>query len=548
MPVFEPPSESSSSGYGTQGSRRPSQHQQSILYRTLKKIKRFLKSAYKILLTCLAATGDALDAALEYLGILMVELVKAVAWPFKWICPTPEILLTFKDRPLAMVLPILFVCNIIMLLYIVHIPIKLVIDRLPPFIPTGYGLVLQGEFYALFGVVTDPGKIPEGGLWSSSPGGPSPPNMYERKAKDGSVRYCNKEHKFKPDRAHFCSPMGRNVLKMDHYCPWLANSVGFYNHKYFYLFLLYVVLACNTVTCQILHALAHLASTGAYASQPGQLLFLLEGLSISGLLSVIVTPFFAFHTWLISKNVTTVEYCEKRRDIGGESGSISKNIVSRMPERSPYDMGIIKNWQSVMGKNVITWFIPTRPRGLGKGLTFPINKEAREILEKDLGISVAIRGGDLESGGSSQGSGRVQQATLMDSEEDDTDAEMKRALERRQRQLQETVSEPEAPPSPSSVLHQHAASGKGCCAGKGGETLVEYGLAKSNEFADFISGLYIGAWKILSEPSKPKRTKTRRRGSSDERRSPIQPRSPPSSPGLVETGSPINVGEPDAAA
>ncbi|KAF4732006.1 hypothetical protein FOZ62_012058, partial [Perkinsus olseni] len=112
---------------------RQSQHQQGLLYRALRRIKRcrsveggrldiggrFLKATYGILLTCLSATGDALDAALEHLGILMVELVKAIAWPFKWIFPTPEIIQTFKGRPLAMVLPIIFVCNIIMLLYIV---------------------------------------------------------------------------------------------------------------------------------------------------------------------------------------------------------------------------------------------------------------------------------------------------------------------------------------------------------------------------------------------------------------------------------------------
>ena len=30
---------------------------------------------------------------------------------------------------------------------------------------------------------------------------------------------------------------------MDHFCPWIANTVGYYNKKYFVLFLLYVSLA-----------------------------------------------------------------------------------------------------------------------------------------------------------------------------------------------------------------------------------------------------------------------------------------------------------------
>ncbi|KAF4751335.1 hypothetical protein FOZ63_030660, partial [Perkinsus olseni] len=184
--------------------RRQSQHQQGLLYRALRRIKRcrsveggrldiggrFLKATYGILLTCLSATGDALDAALEHLGILMVELVKAIAWPFKWIFPTPEIIQTFKGRPLAMVLPIIFVCNIIMLLYIVYVfcVMPLLGVSLSSFSSIGFhlcSLLAMVSYYKA--VVTDPGKIPED-LWSSpSPAGPPPPHLYERKGKDGSI-------------------------------------------------------------------------------------------------------------------------------------------------------------------------------------------------------------------------------------------------------------------------------------------------------------------------------------------------------------------------
>ena len=47
---------------------------------------------------------------------------------------------------------------------------------------------------------------------------------------------------YKPDRAHFCKILGRCVLKFDHFMPWINNAVGFFNFKYFLLFVVYTAL------------------------------------------------------------------------------------------------------------------------------------------------------------------------------------------------------------------------------------------------------------------------------------------------------------------
>lgn len=42
------------------------------------------------------------------------------------------------------------------------------------------------------------------------------------------------------------------MLRMDHYCVWLANSVGLLNYKAFLLFLFYTFLACFVAACMLL--------------------------------------------------------------------------------------------------------------------------------------------------------------------------------------------------------------------------------------------------------------------------------------------------------
>ena len=70
----------------------------------------------------------------------------------------------------------------------------------------------------------------------------------KEKAKALHTRLCGKcvEH-YKPPRSHHCSISSRCITKLDHFCPWVCNSVGLFNHKFFFIFVFYTAAQCVLV-------------------------------------------------------------------------------------------------------------------------------------------------------------------------------------------------------------------------------------------------------------------------------------------------------------
>merc|ERR1711972_867541 len=76
-----------------------------------------------------------------------------------------------------------------------------------------------------------------------------------------------------------------------------------------------------------------------------------EGTLLSTVMSAVLTPFLGFHAWLLSNNMTTIEYCERRCDRG-------------VP--TCYDLGLWENIRSVFGDEWYLWPIPIGgPSGTG---------------------------------------------------------------------------------------------------------------------------------------------------------------------------------------
>ncbi|KAI9682663.1 MAG: palmitoyltransferase pfa5 [Trizodia sp. TS-e1964] len=61
---------------------------------------------------------------------------------------------------------------------------------------------------------------------------------------DGRPIWCTTCLSYKPDRAHHCREVGRCVLRMDHFCPWVGGIVSETNIKFFIQFNFYTGIYC----------------------------------------------------------------------------------------------------------------------------------------------------------------------------------------------------------------------------------------------------------------------------------------------------------------
>lgn len=72
-------------------------------------------------------------------------------------------------------------------------------------------------------------------------------------------RFCNKCNAIKPPRTHHCSVLNRCVYEMDHFCPWMFNTIGKNNYKYFVLFLYHMCTGALYVAYLVFWNLAQLS-------------------------------------------------------------------------------------------------------------------------------------------------------------------------------------------------------------------------------------------------------------------------------------------------
>ncbi len=150
-------------------------------------------------------------------------------------------------------------------------------------------------------------------------------------------RWCKKCNAWKPPRSHHCSMAGACVLKMDHYCVWMGNTIGLLNYRSFVLFLAWTCVGCAVSAALLFRPSVAFVrgEAGVEVGAGGGVRGIVEG--ILGFISFIFTAaftlaligFLVMHSGLMVRNMTTIEAYEKRKvepwpwDVGSAKGNLA---------------------------------------------------------------------------------------------------------------------------------------------------------------------------------------------------------------------------------
>ena len=127
-----------------------------------------------------------------------------------------------------------------------------------------------------------------------------------------TYKYCKYCNCVKPPRTHHCSITGKCVYDFDHFCPWVGQTVGYGNYRYFFLFVMHVFL-CN-IYGLLMSSLPFLEMKSFYGGQPRMDLLpdMPESFAVAAVFTICLAGGLAtfvllsWHIYLIATNQTTV--------------------------------------------------------------------------------------------------------------------------------------------------------------------------------------------------------------------------------------------------
>ncbi|KAI4604331.1 palmitoyltransferase pfa5 [Pestalotiopsis sp. 9143b] len=239
----------------------------------------------------------------------------------------------------------------------------------------------------------------------ANPDSPGLEQFYTKEAfvceNDGRPKWCSECCNWKPDRAHHSSEINRCVIRMDHYCPWVGGMVAENSFKFFVQFTMYTCFYCAVVIGAAGSTLKKRLHAGDYVD--AHLIAILAIGGFFGLFTFLMTT----TSWrYIATNMTNVDMIGARKKVyqlavriprNAQGGDKYQTVTYPLPQpgeiygatfngaeqpprivqrddlahrtfailktesgENPWDLGMWRNWQEIMGHNVLDWFLPIR--------------------------------------------------------------------------------------------------------------------------------------------------------------------------------------------
>jgi hypothetical protein len=163
-------------------------------------------------------------------------------------------------------------------------------------------------------------------------------SVYQPMMEDSEL-YCQRCQNFRPPRSHHCSQCDMCILRMDHHCPWVGNCIGARNYRYFYQTLLWTSLWISAQLfghakffTDLMSPLELLVLTRSWGDYFG-VLVRFSTIMTQFLILLGVMYLFTFHSYLITKNLTTIDNLRADRHKYGKAGGLWENMKASLGQK-----------------------------------------------------------------------------------------------------------------------------------------------------------------------------------------------------------------------